>query len=202
MTKLSYYYDFISPFSYLLHEQLHRLPDDIELIYTPVLFAGLLKHWGTLGPVEIDRKKLLTYRHTSWLADRMGIPFRVPDTHPFNPLPYLRLSIALNNDPELVTALFRAIWRTDNNPATNEGRMAIWDAVGFPHADTLTNDPEVKQALITNTRAATEQGVFGVPTITVGKELFWGLDSFDMLIDYLARPNLFENETMTRLNHI
>ncbi len=202
MTQLNYYYDFISPFSYLLHEQLHRLPDHFELAYTPVLFAGLLKHWGTLGPVEIERKKLLTYRHTSWLADKMNLPFRVPDTHPFNPLPYLRFSIAMNNDPQLVTSLFRAIWCTDNDPATDKGRQAIWDAIGYPHADTQINAPEVKQTLIENTRRATELGVFGVPTIIADDELFWGLDAFEMLIDYLKCPQLFKSESMARLNDI
>ena len=202
MKQLTYYYDFISPFSYLLHEQLHRLPDDVELHYTPVLFAGLLKHWGSLGPVEIERKKLLTYRHTTWLADQLGLAFRIPKTHPFNPLPYLRLSIAMQNDPEVVTALFRTIWTTDHNPATDAGRNAIWEAIGIPDADDRTGEPAIKETLIANTREAAQQGVFGVPTIIADSELFWGLDSLDMLIDYLKNPQLFESKSMTRLTLI
>lgn len=202
MTKLDYYYDFISPFSYLLHEQLHRLPKTVELNYIPVLFAGLLKHWGNLGPVEIDQKKIFTYRHTTWLANKLQLPFRIPDTHPFNPLPYLRLSIAKNNDPELVTSIFRAIWTSEDNPATDTGRQAIWRFIGIPDADSLINDAEVKSVLISNTQMAAEQGVFGVPSISVNGEMFWGLDSFEILLDYLENPHLFESASMARLKQI
>ncbi len=202
MTKLDYYFDFISPFSYLLHEQLHRLPKTVELNYIPVLFAGLLKHWGNLGPVEIDQKKIFTYRHTTWLANKLELPFRIPDTHPFNPLPYLRLSIANDNDPELVTSIFRAIWTSEDNPATDTGRQAIWRSIGIPNADDLINDAEVKSALISNTQTATEQGVFGVPSISVNGEMFWGLDSFEILLDYLENPSLFDSASMTRLKQI
>lgn len=200
--RLDYYFDFVSPFSYLLHEQLYRLPDDVELNHVPVLFAGLLKHWGSLGPVEIDRKKIFTYRHSTWIADKLKVPFRTPDTHPFNPLPYLRLSIAMDNDPELVTRIFRAIWTTDNDPATDAGRHAIWEALEIPHADNLATTPEIKAALISNTQHAIDQGVFGVPTISANGELFWGLDSLDFLLDFLKRPDLFEHEPMSRLHYI
>ena len=202
MTKLDYYYDFVSPFSYLLHEQLHRLPKTVELNYIPVLFAGLLKHWGNLGPVEIDQKKIFTYRHTTWLAKKLELPFRIPDTHPFNPLPYLRLSIAKDNDPELVTSIFRAIWTSEDNPATDTGRQAIWRSIGIPDADDLINDAEIKSALISNTQRATEQGVFGVPSISVNGEMFWGLDSFEILLDYLEYPDLFDSTSMVRLKQI
>ncbi len=202
MMRLNYFYDFISPFAYLMHEQLHRLPNDIQLHYVPVLFAGLLKHWGSLGPVEIVQKKRFTYRHTTWLANKLELPFRIPDTHPFNPLPYLRLSVAKDNEPELVTQLFRAIWTSEHNPATEYGRQAIWKTVSIPDATQLINAPEIKAALLANTQVAIEQGVFGVPTITVNDELFWGLDSFDMLIDYLDDPALFQADSMMRLNQI
>lgn len=200
--RLDHYFDFISPFSYLLHEQLHRLPDEVEINHCPVLFAGLLKHWGSLGPVEIDAKKIFTYRHTTWLAEKLKIPFRVPDTHPFNPLPYLRLSIAMNNDAELVTRIFRAIWTSDNDPATETGRHAIWKTIGIPHADDLVNTPQVKATLLSNTQHAIKQGVFGVPSVSANGELFWGLDSLDLLLDYLEHPDMFEHESMSRLNQI
>lgn len=200
--KLDYYFDFISPFSYLLHEQLHRLPEEVEINHVPVLFAGLLKHWGSLGSVEIDAKKIFTYRHTTWVAQKLEVPFRVPDTHPFNPLPYLRLSIAMNNDAELVTRIFRAIWTTDSDPATHAGRRAIWKTIGIPHADELVNAPDIKAALAANTQHAISQGVFGVPSISANGELFWGLDSLDLLLDYLKHPGMFDEESMSRLGRI
>ena len=201
-TTVDCYFDYVSPFSYLLHEQLYRLPPDTTVNYIPVLFAGLLKHWGNLGPVEIERKKTFTYRHATWLAKELNVPFRVPDTHPFIPLPFLRVTIAMSNDPALISSIYRAIWTADNNPATEEGRKSIWKYVGIENADAIASDPQIKQKLIDNTQQATQAGIFGVPTMTVGQELFWGLDSIDLLIDYLRNAALFDSEEMKRLDRI
>ena len=59
-----------------------------------MLFAGLLNHWGQKGPAEIPAKRRWTYRWCTWWARELGIPFRFPAAHPFNPLPHLRLSLA------------------------------------------------------------------------------------------------------------
>jgi 2-hydroxychromene-2-carboxylate isomerase len=42
--------------------------------------------------------------------------------------------------------------------------------------DEATRDPEIKLALRTATEAAHVRGVFGVPTVAVGEEIFWGDD--------------------------
>ncbi|WP_170942314.1 DsbA family protein, partial [Noviherbaspirillum denitrificans] len=97
MKKLDWYFDFISPFSYLQSELLHTLPDDVEITFRPVLFAGLLAHWDNKGPAEIVPKRTWTFEHCAWLAYENGIPMTMPAHHPFNPLPLLRLCIALGS---------------------------------------------------------------------------------------------------------
>ena len=62
------------------------LPDDLEIKPVPVLFAGLLGHWGQLGPAEIPAKKLHTFHYSRWLADKRGLKLAGPARHPFNPL--------------------------------------------------------------------------------------------------------------------
>ena len=195
-------FDFISPFSYLLHEQLHRIPNNVEVKLTPVLFAALLKHWGHLGPVEIEQKRLFTYRHTTWLAEKLGIPFRTPDIHPFNPLPYLRLSIALDNTHDVVSKIFQVIWTKELDPTSEECWNAVCSSLGVRDATPLISAPAVKDSLRSNTELAIELGVYGVPTLCYDNELFWGLDSLDVLLDYLEKPDLFNREAMTRLKHI
>lgn len=174
----------------------------MKVNHIPVLFAGLLKHWGSLGPVEIERKRLFTYRHCTWLADKLETQFRVPDTPPFNPLPYLRLTIAKNNDPQLIAGLFKAIWTCGHDPATERGRNSIWKEIGIEGADSFTSASQVKQTLISNVNDAVEVGVFGVPTLIVDGELFWGLDSLDVLLDYFENPDLFHRTEMKRLTDI
>ena len=80
--------------------------------YRPVLFAGLLNHWGQRGPAEIPGKRTWTYRWCTWYAAQRGIPFKLPQAHPFNPLGYLRLAIAANCEPTAIRRIFERLWTT------------------------------------------------------------------------------------------
>ena len=57
MPRLTWYFDFISPFSYLQLCRFGELPKGTDIQHTPVLFAGLLGHWGQKGPAEIAPKR-------------------------------------------------------------------------------------------------------------------------------------------------
>src|SRR5512146_708877 len=92
--KARWYFDFVSPFSYLHVNMFDRIAIPLEIEPVPVLFAGLLKAAGSKGPAEIPAKRTQTYRYCTWLARTEGIPFRFPPRHPFNPLFALRLAIA------------------------------------------------------------------------------------------------------------
>ncbi len=199
MKSVDFYFDYVSPFAYLLYKQLDQLPSGTQINFIPVLFAGLLKHWGHLGPAEIDRKKLFTYQHTTWLAARMNIPFRIPDTHPFVPLPYLRLTLAKDCDPQLISQLFDAIWTENLDPGTDAGRWQIFSQIGLDDAEALIHDSAIKAQLISNTQKAAASGIFGVPTMTADGHLFWGLDSLEMLSDYLSSPSILSTQAMQRL---
>ncbi len=89
MKHLTFWFDPISPFSYLAFERLPQSLEglSVEVTYRPVLFAALLKHWGQKGPAEIDPKRAWTFRHVHWLAHHHAIPMDTPAQHPFNPLP-------------------------------------------------------------------------------------------------------------------
>src|SRR4249919_4002088 len=113
--SIDWYFDFVSPFSYLC---LHRMADlQADITYRPVLFAGLLNHWGQKGPAEISPKRIWTFRWCTWWAAHQGIAFRSPAVHPFNPLPYLRLAIAAGNTPLAIRRIFEALWTTGADPA-------------------------------------------------------------------------------------
>src|SRR5262245_33656463 len=109
--RARWYFDVISPFAYLHLKQFSRLPRELEVEYVPVLFAGLLNHWEHKGPAEIPAKRIHTYRYCMWSAQKLGIPFRMPPAHPFNPLSPLRLIIATGVTPEIIHAVFDFIFR-------------------------------------------------------------------------------------------
>lgn len=202
MKTIDWYFDFISPFSYFQAEKLHLLPDDVSVHYRPILFAGLLTHWGHKGPAEIPSKRRFTYRHTLWTARREGIPLKMPPAHPFNPLPPLRLAIALDNKPKAVKHIFRFIWRDGNNTDDPNDWARLADELGVEDIASAIATPEVKNTLRTNTEEAVANGVFGVPTFCIDDELFWGFDAFQMALDYLADPTLLQDPEMQRVSDL
>ena len=109
--KLTWYFDFISPFAYLQHAKFAQLPASVTVEYRPILFAGLLNHWQNVGPAEIAPKRIFTYKHCYWKAKQAGIPFNMPPAHPFNSLFALRLAIALKCQPNAIQTLFDVIWK-------------------------------------------------------------------------------------------
>jgi 2-hydroxychromene-2-carboxylate isomerase len=202
MKTVEWYFDFVSPFSYLAMEQSHRLPKDIEITFTPILFAGLLKHWNHKGPAEIPEKRRFTVRHVQWLANKHGIPLKAPSAHPFNPLAVLRLSIVLNNDPEIIREIFRFIWRDGRRPDEPDSWQDLAHNLNVKDADERVTSPDIKDELRSNGERALQLGVFGVPTFVVDNELFWGFDALDFVSDYLLDPRLLESDEMRRVSQL
>ena len=196
MKKADWYFDFISPFAYIGLSRLDRFAGQLDIRLRPVLFAGLLNHWEQKGPAEIPGKRVWTYRWCTWLAGHLGIPFRSPAAHPFNPLPWLRLSIAAGNTPEAVTRIFEAIWTTGADAADENHFKAVAASLGVDLARLA--DQAVKDALRAETDKAIGLGVFGVPTLVIDQELFWGADSMDFVADYLADPGIVFTPEMQR----
>lgn len=202
MIKARWYFDLISPFSYLHLKQFHRLPDEIEIEYVPVLFAGLLKHWGHKGPAEIPAKRVYTYHHVNWLAKHLDIPFKVPPCHPFNSLYALRLLIAAGLTHAHVAVAFDMIWREGCDLQSPEALTELARRLGITSVENALADEQIKQQLRTNTDGAIQQGLFGVPTFVINEVLFWGQDSLDMMLDYLRDPGLFETHEMQRASSL
>lgn len=198
MRHARWYFDFVSPYAYIASAQLERVPGSVRIVPTPVLFAALLDHWGTVGPAEVAPKRLHTYRHAAWLARRHGLPFRMPDAHPFNPLRALRLALAEGGSIGAVHRIFDALWARG---------MDLEDRGAFAElaAELHVKDPEaaiaaaaVKAELRSNTEGAIGAGVFGVPTFVMDRQPFWGVDALPMFLDYLCDARMFEGAEMAR----
>jgi len=202
MKQIDWYFDFISPFAYLVSQSLQRLPDEVEVRPRAILFAGLLKHWETKGPAEIPAMRRYTFRHIRWLADKHRIPLTLPPVHPFNPLKLLRLCIALENSAEVVQRLFRFVWSEGGSSDNPEQWQSLADELGVNDIDTLVGSQSVKQQLADDTRLAIQLGMFGVPTFVVDEEMFWGFDAIDFLNDYLARPEMLDSSGMRAVDNM
>ena len=198
MKHLEFWFDPVSPFAYLAFERLPQVLEGVscEVTYRPVLFAGLLKHWGQKGPAEIEPKRAWTFRHVHWLAQRHGIEMHTPVQHPFNPLAHLRLMLACapeggTPNRRVCEAVLRQVW-LGGADANEPARLAALAEELAPRV--APADESVKQALHRASAEAIALGLFGVPTVVVDGRLFWGLDGLDVLASCLHGDPWFDTD--------
>jgi len=191
--RLTFYFDYVSPYAYLAWTYLrHRSRQPaLRIDPVPVLFAGLLQAHGQRGPAEIPAKTRWMHRNLVRKARAARMPFNPPYSHPFNPLPALRLTLL----PELqhslhavVDALFRAVWVRSLDVSDREVLHRLLEERGLDAKRALEQirSSEIKESLHRSTTEAIEAGVFGVPTMVVDGELFWGNDdisNLELLLD-------------------
>jgi 2-hydroxychromene-2-carboxylate isomerase len=191
---LDWYFDFISPFAYLQWRRLRRDHPGVALNPRPLLFAAILDHVGQLGPAEIPQKRRHTYRIVLWQARALGIPLRFPPAHPFNPLPALRLCLAAADRPAAIDAIFAHLWERGLRGDSVETLAGVAESLGIDDPATATARDEVKRELRTNGEEALALGVFGVPTLRVRDELFWGNDATELALAYARDPAVLDAE--------
>ena len=208
MKHITFYFDVISPYAYLAFEHLPEALKGLSysVSYRPVLFAAMLKHHGQLGPAEIAPKRDWTYRQALWHAHSKGIDMKMPASHPFNPLPLLRLASACGTpaDPASINryvceTILRHVWQ-GGAEATDEERLAALTAQLAPQQH-LSAD-EAKAQLKKNTDEAIALNLFGVPAMEVDGKIFWGFDALPMLREYLLGNAWFDGEDWNGVSNI
>jgi 2-hydroxychromene-2-carboxylate isomerase len=204
MKEIHFYFDFISPYAWLAFQALPKALEGIShrVHYHPVVFGAMLKHHGQLGPAEIPGKRDWTYRQVMWQAKQQGTDLQMPAAHPFNSLALLRLAVAasgINQQGQpnryVVETIFKHVW-CEGLEATDPDRLATLQAHLFSQPGVSFQDPqsaEVKQLLQQQTQQAIDLGLFGVPSMVVNGQVFWGNDALPMLRAYLAGDAWFES---------
>ncbi len=199
MPNADWYFDFISPYSYLQLDKVRAWRNRIAITPVPIAFGAVLNHTGTLGPAEVPGKREFMYRMIVWQAAHQGVPLQFPPTHPFNPLTALRLCLAAHSSWDAVEKIFAHIWRDGRAGVTPADLSEVGHALGIADVEKATSDADVKARLRTNSEAAIAAGVFGVPTLRIGADLFWGNDASGMIDAYLDDPKQFDTEAYRRV---
>jgi len=148
-----------------------QLPQPVAVEFMPVLFAGLLNHFGQKGPAEIDSKRRFTYRFALWRARKMGISMRMPPNHPFNPIMALRLIIAAGSTRPVIERVLDAVFLHGRDVADVGVIAELAGELGVADPANALQAADVKQKLRENTDWAIRQRVFGVPTLIVDDEI-------------------------------
>lgn len=204
-TTIRFYFDYESPNAYLAWTQLPKLAQRYGFTVDPVpiLYSALLDAHGQLGPGECPAKGRWMSKNLARKAVLLGVPLNPPAFLPFNPLLALRTTLLLSETSErdaLIGALLRAVWVHGlhvSDPAVVEG---VANEIGLPGSTLVAKaqGPEIKNQLRVQTDAAISRGVFGVPSMEVGDELFWGYDDFPYLELFLAGKDPIDAAELAR----
>lgn len=134
-------------------------------------------------PMKIANRK----RDLARWAERYDLPFRMPDVFPIKTSRALRGALAmrrLGRERAYIDAIFAAYWeRNDASIQDYSGLAPIVAGLGVEPAEfeALSESPEIREELIESTNEGLKRGVFGVPSIFVGDELFWGKDRMEFV---------------------
>jgi 2-hydroxychromene-2-carboxylate isomerase len=185
---IQFYFDYISSNAYLAWVELPKLAARYaaSIQPVPVLFAGLLEAHGQLGPAEVRPKARWMFRNNLRKAALLGIELRPPRFHPFNPLLSLRISSLELPDEQrnaLISLLFEGVWVREQHVSEPETVAALASEAGLdgPALVAEAQASATKARLRQQTDAAIARGVFGVPAMVAGDELFWGYDDLPYL---------------------
>lgn len=181
-SETTFYFDLGSPFAYLSAERLDEvLPEPIT--WQPVSLGALFKMNGrsswALGGADARQAGMAEVERRAY---EYGLPpMRWPDPWPTNYLYAMRAAtyaFQVGRGREFTLAAFRHAFARGEDLALVENVLDAAEQAGLDRgaADDATQDPEIKLALRSATDAAHQLGVFGVPTIAVGEDLFWGDD--------------------------
>ncbi len=195
--RVEFFFDVGSPTTYLAWTQLPALcaQAGAELVYRPMLLGGVFQATGNVSPAAVPLKGSYMNADMARFARRYGVPLATNPYFPINTLMLMRGAAGAQlrapaRFDDYLRGVFKAMWvepQNLNDPALAAGALA---AAGFDPAEVMgwVNDAEVKAALRANTEEAVVRGVFGAPTMFVGKEMFFGQDRLDFVREALGAP--------------
>jgi len=193
MSRTTFYFDLGSPFAYLACERLEALFDE-QVCWQPISLGALFKlngrsSWALASPeqrrsgmAEVERRA-----HNYGLA-----PMRWPDPWPGNYLMAMRaatFAFSAGSGREFTRCAFQDAFVAGHDLSLPENVLGAAERAGLDGQEVkrATEDPQIKLTLRQATDHAHELGVFGVPTVAVGEELFWGDDRLEQAAAHAPR---------------
>ncbi len=190
MTKsLKFYFDFISPYSYLAYKKLRSINKDnkIKVTYNPILLGGLHKLGGITAPAFNERKMKNMKNDCELIAKKNNIEFIWNLKFPINSLYLMRGYLVLSDDlrNKYFDICFDSYWKNNLDISNKE---VIEKILNFIKLDTKKfyediENEEVKNKLKELTNHAFEKDIFGAPTFVVNDKIFWGQDRLDYALE-------------------
>ena len=193
MIELEFYFDFGSPTAFLANSRLRQLQQeyDFKIHYKPVLLGGIFKATGNSSPVMVAAKGEYMLKHDlPRYAQKYSVALKFNPHFPINTLQLMRAATGLldkSNFDSFINTIFKAIWIDGLNMGDEMVLQKVLSDSNFNSHDIfkLASTDSVKEILIANTDSAVKRGLFGVPTIFINGEMFFGQDRLDFVEEIL-----------------
>ena len=190
MTKsIDFYFDFISPYSYLAYQKLKTLNKNnfFKIVYKPILLGGLHKLGGITAPAFNVRKMKNMKYDCKLIADKNRIQFQWNENFPINSLYLMRgyLVIDKNLKKKFFEVCFDYYWKENIDISNEKNVIRILDTCSINKINffkDIEND-NVKDELKKLTNLAFEKNIFGAPTFIVNDKIFWGQDRLEYALE-------------------
>jgi len=187
--KLEFFYDYVSPYSYLANSQVSEAGGS-KLVYRPMFLGAVMQATGNQPPGSLEVKGQYLRKDIARWAELYGIEYNRNPNFPLNTLKALRLAIVAQHDgifPEIHSALYAAMFVNQKDLSDDKVLAEIMNSAGLDERATFTRIAEqpIKDELKANTEEAVARGAFGAPTFFVGKKMFFGNDRFDFIKEAL-----------------
>ena len=190
MTRsIDFYFDFISPYSYLAFKKIKLLDKTkkLNINYKPILLGGLHKLGGITAPAFNERKMKNMKNDCELVALKNNIDFKWNNKFPINTLNLMRGYLIINDEikERYFEICFDAYWK-DNIDISSESEIVkildICDINKNKFFEDVKNE-KTKDELKKLTDIAFKNDIFGAPTFVVNKKIFWGQDRLDYALD-------------------
>ena len=186
---IDFYFDFISPYSYIAHKKIIYLNQRNIFNYKAILLGGLHNLGGVTAPTFNERKMKNMKNDCILISKKNKIPFNWNEKFPINSLNLMRgfLIIEENKKNKFIDLCFDAYWKDniDISIKKNIERILLKCGINYSFFEKGIKEQKIKDELKNLTNKAFELDVFGAPTFLINNKLFWGQDRLEYAIDEL-----------------
>ena len=187
--KIDFYFDFISPYSYLAHKRIISLSKRDKFNYKAILLGGLHNLGGITAPAFNERKMKNMRNDCMLIAEKNKTDFTWNEKFPINSLYLMRgyLFINHNKKDKFFDVCFDAYWKNnfDISKEENIRKILIECDIKTEDFEMGIKDKKIKDELKDLTNIAFQNDVFGAPTFVINQKLFWGQDRLEYALDEL-----------------
>ena len=194
--SIDFYFDFISPYSYLAHKKIKDLKKKKKIIfnYRPILVGGLHNLQGIIAPAFIKSKLKHMISDCNLIAKKDNFAFMWNSKFPINSLNIMRGYIFVNNDIKdlYLNIMFDAYWKENLDISNKEVLITLLKRCKINLDSFLRGikDKKIKDELKNITQEAHDKEIFGAPTYVVNNKIFWGQDRLEFALDEYKKIKL------------